>query len=282
MVRPQFLTARERGALRGALRGAAELLLPRQCVACAGAMGAGEDGVACGACWSRLPVLPKPWCARCGHPLHPRAANRRPPTANRPLPTANCSVCAQLHPQVDAARSVCWVPHAASSPLLAALKYQGWWVISDAMAVRMLRSGRDMLDGISTPHFVSVPLAPGRLRERGFNQSELLARALASRVAGTVMPNALARLRETGSQTQLTPDERMVNVHAAFAVPDERRAAVQGRSLILVDDVLTTGATLNACAVALLDGGASQVRYWTFGRARADADRLGDPREFEQ
>ncbi len=273
MVGPALLTSRWRGAVHGAVRGAAELLLPRACVACGGAMGAAEDGVACGACWSRVPLLPKPWCRRCGHPLHGSSAIGPPPTANGHQPFACRGLCDQLHPQCLLARSVCWVPHAASSPLLAALKYQGWWVIADAMALRMMRTGREVLDGIDAPVFVPVPLAPGRLRERGFNQSELLARGLARRARGEVASDLLVRLRETGTQTQLTPVERLVNVHSAFAVPEPRRVAIRGRSLVLVDDVLTTGATLNACAVALLDGGASQIRYWTFGRARTDADR---------
>ena len=149
------------------------------------------------------------------------------------------------------------------------------------MAMRMVRAAGTLLDGVDAPLFVPVPLAPGRLRERGFNQSEVLARGLAARTAGAVLGDALVRLRETGTQTQLTPAERLVNVHSAFAVPDTRRVAVHGRSLVLVDDVFTTGATLNACAVALLAGGASHIRYWTFGRARSDADRLGTPREFE-
>ncbi len=148
-------------------------------------MGAEEDGVACGVCWSRVPLLPKPWCPRCGHPLLGNSANSQPPTANRQPPTADsqpptvighppvttCVLCSQLDPRVDLARSVCWVPHAASSPLLAALKYEGWWFIAEAMALRMLRTGPEVLSGLEAPVFVAVPLAPGRLRERGFNKS---------------------------------------------------------------------------------------------------------------
>jgi ComF family protein len=118
-----------------------------------------------------------------------------------------------------------------------------------------------------------VPLAPARLRERGYNQSAHLALALAARTGGRVMDDTIVRVRSTVSQTQLTPAERRANVHNAFAVHMTRRAAVRGRAFVLVDDVLTTGATLNACATALLDSGASDIRYWTFGRARSDADR---------
>jgi ComF family protein len=239
---------------------ALDLLVPRACVACGAAMGALEPGVACGACWSRLPLLPKPWCARCGHP--------RPAGA-----TVDCSVCAQLEPRVSEARSVCWVPHAQSSPLLAALKYQGWWRIADAMAARMVRDGRPTGERWRAPCLVPVPLAPSRLRERGFNQSERLAAALAARLGGKVLDDALVRVRATVSQTQLTPAERRANVQHAFDVPAQRSAAIRGTPIVLVDDVLTTGATLNACATALLQRGASDIRYWTFGRARSDADR---------
>ena len=223
-------------------------------------MGVRDEGVVCGTCWSRLPHLPKPWCARCGHP--------RPVAAE-----SDCAVCRLLDARCTAARSVCWVPHAQSTPLLAALKYQGWWAVADAMAERMVRTGRDLLRDDATPCFVPVPLAPSRLRERGYNQSAHLAQALARRSRGTMLDHALVRVRTTVSQTQLTPAERRANVHDAFAVPAQRRAAIRGRSLVLVDDVLTTGATLNACAAALLESGASDIRYWTFGRARSDADR---------
>jgi ComF family protein len=141
------------------------------------------------------------------------------------------------------------------------------------MAERMVRTGREVLQGDKAPVFIPVPLAPARLRERGYNQSERLARALARRTGGRVLDAALQRTRDTVSQTQLTLGERVVNVHQAFAVPVGWRAAIRGRLLVLVDDVLTTGATLNACADALLQGGASHISYWTFGRARTNADR---------
>lgn len=250
-----------RARARAALDGVLALAVPRACITCSAAMPAVEPGLVCGACWSRLPSLAKPACVRCGHPRHPDAT------------AESCALCALLDDSCVRARSVCWVPHAHSSPLLAALKYQGWWGVADGMAERMRRTGGDVLEGLRAPWFVPVPLAPSRLRERGFNQCAHLAQALVRRIGGAVRDDVLVRTRATISQTQLTPAERRANVQGAFAVPARARSSLRGRACVLVDDVLTTGATLNACAVALRDGGASDIRYWTFGRARSGADR---------
>ena len=121
---------------------------------------------------------------------------------------------------------------------------------------------RDML--------VPVPLAPSRARERGYNQSWLLADRLGARWNIAVV-EALARNRATETQTRLTPGDRTQNVAGAFSatVGFERLA---GRHVLLVDDVITTAATLNACAKVLHEGGARIISYVTFGRARAAAD----------
>lgn len=142
-----------------------------------------------------------------------------------------------------------------------------------------MRTGRDLLHGVDAPVFIPVPLAASRLRERGYNQSDYLAHALARRCAGKVLDDVLVRVRATVSQTQLTPAARSANVRNAFVIPAPRHASIRGLTVILVDDVLTTGATLNACATALLEGGASDIKYWTFGRARSDADRSRSLRE---
>jgi ComF family protein len=118
----------------------------------------------------------------------------------------------------------------------------------------------------------SVPLAKERQRERGYNQSALLAAKLAERW-GIPHVETLERVRATESQTRLTPGDRLRNVAGAFvaAVP---KATLAGRHVILVDDVVTTAATLNSCASALFEGGARIISYVTFGRARASGDRL--------
>jgi ComF family protein len=111
---------------------------------------------------------------------------------------------------------------------------------------------------------VPVPLHPRRLRERGFNQSELLAHALGRRSGLVVAPDALVRRKETPPQTGLTASARRSNVSGAFAV--RRRSQVAGRVVVLVDDVVTTGATARACAAALRAAGTTEVRLVTAAR----------------
>ena len=119
---------------------------------------------------------------------------------------------------------------------------------------------------------VPVPLARSRLRERGYNQSEELARVLAHSWGIPMRTDLLVRGRATETQTRLTPGERRRNVSGAFRASAER-ASLRGLHLVLVDDVVTTAATLNACAAALHDGGARILSFVTFGRAPALGDR---------
>jgi len=119
---------------------------------------------------------------------------------------------------------------------------------------------------------VPVPLARSRERERGYNQSQLLAEAVGAEWGLTVMTDVLCRVRTTHTQTRLTPPERLRNVAGAFHAPAEARERLRGTHLVLVDDVVTTAATLNACAAALVAGGARIISYVTFARAPAAGD----------
>jgi ComF family protein len=135
---------------------------------------------------------------------------------------------------------------------------------------------------VSFPHdvaseramLVPIPLAASRLRERGFNQSEIIADSLARMWGIPVEAAVLRRASAARSQTQLTPGERLGNVAGAFSVPIEARATINGAHLMLVDDVVTTGSTLRAAADALFAKGARTISYMTFGRAPASGDRL--------
>ena len=164
------------------------------------------------------------------------------------------------------------MPGGTAELIVHALKYHGWSRAADAMGRRMgsLVFPADVISERSA--LVPVPLAASRQRERGYNQSELLARALALAWGTPVRTGLVTRARNTVTQTRLTPGERLRNVSGAFrAVAGS--ASLRGQHLVLVDDVVTTAATLNACATALYDGGARILSYVTFGRAPALGDR---------
>jgi ComF family protein len=243
-----------------AARATLDLLLPRMCASCERPVEAHEDGLVCALCWSRLAALPAPRCERCGHPSGGR----------------DCRFCETLPPFVRASRSVCWVPHEIGSAVVHALKYHAWTAAAREMAARMARLNWPPDVIAERAALIPVPLSPARERERGFNQAALLAESLTSHWGIPLWRDALHRTRETRTQTRLTPGERSANVRDAFEVPGGQRGArgrMRGLHLMLVDDVLTTGATLNACAAALFDAGARTISYVTFGRARASGDR---------
>ena len=231
-----------------------DLVLPRACVHCGSGM---RSGVVCDVCWARVPSFPSPRCDRCGHP-DPRGG-----------PGAHC---AAFPPFVRAVRSVCWVPGDPAGAIVHALKYDGWTALADPMGERMARVHWPADVVVERTAYVPVPLAAARHRERGFNQAELLARAVARRHARPVWTDLLTRARFSATQTRLTPPERAANVHQAFRVNPVARGRIAGTHLVLVDDVLTTGATLNAAATVLFDAGARIISYLTFGRARSARD----------
>jgi ComF family protein len=171
-------------------------------------------------------------------------------------------------------RSVCWATVDTGQRIVHALKYEGWWKVADGAAARMsrLQWPADVIEERAL--LVPVPLAASRQRQRGYNQSECLARALAPRWKVPVRVDLLMRSRSTQTQTRLTPEERVRNVHGAFAAAASARTALRGIHVVLVDDVVTTAATLNACAAVLHDAGARIISYVTFGRAPAIGDRV--------
>jgi ComF family protein len=172
---------------------------------------------------------------------------------------------------VRAVRSVAWVPDGVGGELVHALKYDGWWRLADELAARMARLAwpADVL--AERAALVPVPLAVRRERERGFNQSEALARAMAVHWRLPVWRDVLVRSTFTASQTRLTPEQRLINVAGAFRI-SRGAARLRGSHVILVDDVVTTAATMNACASALFAAGARIISYVTFGRARLPGD----------
>lgn len=153
-----------------------------------------------------------------------------------------------------------------------ALKYGGWTGVAPSLGARMARTDWPADVIAERAALIPVPLARERRRERGYNQSELLARVIAASWSIPVWSDVLARERKTRTQTKLSPAERTANVAGAFAVVPGQEARLKGVHAVLVDDVITTASTMNACAAALYGHGARIISYVTFGRARSTSD----------
>ena len=246
-----------RRALTDTARALLDLALPRACVVCERLLDRGDPGLVCGRCWARLPLLAAPLCDRCGHPTY----------------AEKCRWCELLPPYVRSARSVGWAAGEIGLGIVHALKYGGWQRVAAEMARRMARLDWPVDVVEERRAIVPVPLSHKRQRQRGYNQSEALARPLAEAWQIPVWTDVLARTRHTETQTRLTPGDRLRNVSGAFRAASSARSVLRGAHVVVVDDVVTTAATLNACAAALCDGGARVVSFVTFGRAPALGDR---------
>lgn len=229
-----------------------QLLLPAECLVCHALLGTRDAGrIVCPLCRQRWRAVRPPWCDRCGQP-EPHFGP--------------CRLCDQWPSALKSARSAVWLDDGARRAVHG-LKYGGLPRIADDLAAAMLPL-RPRADGPSA--LIPIPLAPKRLRERGYNQSEMLARALARQWGGRipVLVDVLIRTRETPTQTALTPGTRLANVRAAFAVANVQCPVINDHwTLIIVDDVFTTGATLAEAARALEQAGATRVMGVTFARA---------------
>jgi ComF family protein len=225
------------------------VLLAPACAACARPLDAPTRGPVCAGCWAGVVPLPAPLCRTCADPL--------PSWRVLGVQHHQCARCRRGRTPIAMARSA----GAYDGPLreiVHALKYEGRRSLARPLGARMRLHGRDVLDGADL--VVPVPLHASRRRQRGFNQAAELARHLGVRRAGV-----LRRTRATPAQADLPAARRHANVRGAFRL--RRGARVEGLCIVLVDDVSTTGATLDACGRALLDAGAREVRALTAARA---------------
>jgi ComF family protein len=231
---------------------ALDVLLPRACAACDAPLPLGHRSALCSACWASIRMPAGFRCDRCGIPL--------------PLDLPTCPPCTARPPAYDTARALglYLARPGFLNPLaraVRALKFHGHRAAGSALGAGLARLLPPNPSG-ARPVIVAVPLHVDRLRERGYNQALLLARALARATGLRLAPNALARVRATPSQAHLDAPARRANLAGAFAAHDD----LAGTPVVLVDDVLTTGATADACAGALRRAGASRVDVIAVGR----------------
>ena len=236
-------------------RAALGLLYPPTCIACQAATG--EAHALCSACWSGIRFIERPFCERLGtpfavdlgQPLLSPAAIADPPVFGRARAVAEYDGTASL--------------------LVHRLKYNDRLELARALGPMMARAGAELLREADV--IVPVPLHRWRLWRRRFNQAMALARAVSVESSVPCDPFLLARVKRTRRQVGLTKAQRQENLQGAFRVPADAKARLQGRRVLLIDDVLTTGSTANAASRALLRGGAASVDVLAFARVVTEA-----------
>jgi ComF family protein len=249
--------ARFAGAVRGAGRVVLDAVLPPLCPACRKPVA--DDGGLCPGCWSQLSFITPPYCERLGIPF-----------AYDPGPGVLSMQAIADPPAYERARAAVRYDDIART-LVHALKYGDRLDLAPTLGRWMVQAGAPLL--AEADALVPVPLHWRRLWWRRFNQSAALAEVVAARVKPPVA-HVLARVKATRQQVGLTASERALNVQGAFRVREQARADVKGRRFVIIDDVLTSGATIDACSRVLLRAGAAAVDVLVFARV---VDGRGGP-----
>jgi ComF family protein len=241
----------------GVLRRAADALLPPACFACGEPVA--QQGLLCAACFPRFRLIGPPLCHCCGLPFaHAAEAGEG----------GLCPACLEHPPAYDRARAA-WLYDDASKPVLLAFKYGDRTDLAPAFARAMAAAGATLLAEADV--VAPVPLHRARLIGRRYNQAALLAHALGAIAGRPVAPTLLVRTRATAPLADLSARARRRALAGAIAVSPRLAGRVRGARVLLLDDVLTSGATADACATALLAAGAAGVDVLTTARTPAPA-----------
>ena len=237
------------------LKWAIDTLFPPQCPSCSAIVD--DHGHLCSHCWTQIRFIGTPACPRCGVPL--------------PYDPGSCPVpCMESLPSFDAARSVMLYDD-FSRTLVLKFKHSDRLDPAGVYAGWMGRAGQSLLDGADI--IVPVPLHWTRPFSRRYNQSALLAQRIAAQSGVDYGSDIMSRTRRTPSQGTLTRNRRAQNVRGAFQVSVGKGDDVKGKHIVLIDDVMTTGATAGACARALKRAGALSVRVLTLARVALPGDQ---------
>jgi ComF family protein len=256
---PEAIAGRLARAVDGARAAAMPILdmaLPPLCPACRDVLA--QQGGVCAGCWAKLSFIAPPYCERLGIPF-----------VYDPGPGILSMEAIANPPAYGRARAAVRYDDVART-LIHAFKYSDRLDLAPMIGGWMLQAGRQLLGEADA--IVPVPLHWRRLWTRRFNQSATLARAISEASSVPLLPTALERTRATPQQVGLSKSERATNVQGAFRVSPDVKAQIHGKRLVLVDDVLTSGATLDHCTRALLRSGATNVDVLVFARV-VDAAR---------
>lgn len=232
------------------LNRALDIIFPPQCLVCE--MLVPSHGTLCLSCWQKVPFIADPMCAACGLPFEFSIGDG-----------ALCGDCLQERPPYSRARSV-FVYDEHSKSLVTGLKFHDQLHLASVYDGWLAKTGTELIHASDV--IVPVPLSYRRFVGRRYNQAALLAQSLGKKTHLPVIPDALTRTRHTPPQTGLSRRQREDNVKGAFTINPRHAATIKGKSILLIDDVMTTGATLSACANVLLKNNAAAVNVLTLSR----------------
>lgn len=255
MGKPSAVRSRFPAALRRAGTAALQLVFPPRCIACGEAVG--MDFGLCGACWAETHFLTELTCDSCGAPL---------PGASQDA--VLCDHCLAAHPPWSRGRAALGYSGTGRKIVLA-LKYADRLDLARPAGAWMARAAADLIDPETL--IAPVPLHRLRLVRRRYNQAALLAQELARLCDRPCIPDLLRRTRATPRQDGHDRETRFANVAGAIAITPRHAATIAGRPVLLVDDVITSGATLSAATEAALAAGAARVDVVALARAAKDA-----------
>jgi len=234
------------------IRAFLNLVFPPKCPSC-GIFLSTEEPSFCGECFRGINFITPPFCPRCGLPYHTIDYS----------PDHLCEQCSIDERTFEMARAVGYYDGTLLRSIQQ-LKYHGKLSFTKPLGKLLVDYLTTSEDGISYELIVPVPLHRRRLKERGFNQSSLLAKVVAKKTLTPLDASSLRRIRWTEPQTNLSGKERQRNVKGAFEVV--KKDGIEGKKILLIDDVFTTGSTVAECAKALLKAGAKRVDVLTLAK----------------
>jgi len=231
-------------------RNIVDLILPPQCISCRSVID--SAGNICAGCWKQLNFISEPLCEACGYPFPYEAPGIK-----------FCAACARKAPPFDRARAaLCYDEQ--SKRLVTGLKFSDKTHQAPTFSKLMAVSGNALIT--ESDCIIPVPLHRIRLFMRRYNQAALLALGLAKLSDKPVIYDLLVRKINTPPQMSLNRNQRLKNVKSAFGINDKYKEKVKGKSVLLIDDVMTTGATIESCAKILKKSGAWRVNVLTLAR----------------
>jgi competence protein ComFC len=249
---PTFRQSTLADSLHGWINAGLSFLYPEICQICVKNRATPAQGFVCSSCRDEVRWIEPPFCHRCGLPFEGAITS-----------SFECGNCKDFEPEFITARAAV-VSSDQVREVIHRYKYQRALWFEPFLAGMLIEAAAPALTGKEWTRIVPVPLHPTRQREREFNQAERLAVCLSAATGIPFQKGLVQRTVFTRTQTQLTREERLANVRRAFAIGKNQK--LKGERIVLIDDVLTTGATTSACAGVLRAAGAAEVCVWTVAR----------------